>query len=327
MRAKYAAVALVAVMAGASAIRAGAIDSDSSAIHLKAAPGATARAKQMLVQAAPQNGPSPLSKTPKPRTKFNWQATSGNPSVAPFKWAGLLQIPTLKDPNIFTQCTAQFITDTVILTAAHCLQDPGTPKGPWPNPSSGTFMLQYQNGDASKTFKIVCGAANPLWAKELTSWSGVEHDFAMVLVDGTSPTGHISYALDWRGKYDYAFRIGYPQDILSGSFIEFAPGIVFPGNSIPFAETTKAGGPPQLSNAVVQWGPITDATHGMSGGAWIANLDEGEGFGKNVLIAVTSSGPQEPNSEIPIFPGGTWAAYLTAAEFNPLLNFVSNGCK
>jgi hypothetical protein len=25
--------------------------------------------------------------------------------------------------------------------------------------------------------------------------------------------------------------------------------------------------------------------------------------------------------------GGTFAAYLKAAEFNPLLTFVSNGCK
>jgi hypothetical protein len=27
------------------------------------------------------------------------------------------------------------------------------------------------------------------------------------------------------------------------------------------------------------------------------------------------------------YPGGEFAAYLTAAEFDPLLTFVSNGCK
>jgi aldehyde:ferredoxin oxidoreductase len=29
----------------------------------------------------------------------------------------------------------------------------------------------------------------------------------------------------------------------------------------------------------------------------------------------------------PAFPGGAFAAYLKAAEFNPLLKLVTNGCK
>jgi len=311
MRIVWAVVALIALIAGATGIRA------SVTLGVSAPP----------VQAKRFGSTFQLVQAKKPLTKFNWKATSGNPSVAPFKWAGLLQIPTLKDPKIFVQCTAQFITDNVVLTAGHCLQDPATPNGPFPDPAAGTFTLQFQNGDGSKTFKIVCGATNPLWTQQLAGWNGVEHDYAMLLVDGTSPTGHISYALDWKSNYQYAFRIGYPQDILSGSFIEFAPGIVFFGDELPFAVTTKIGGPPELPNAVVQWGPITDATHGMSGGAWIVNMSDDEAAGKNVLIAVTSSGPQEPDSQIPIYPGGTWAAYLRAAEFNPLLQFVSNGCK
>ena len=64
---------------------------------------------------------------------------------------------------------------------------------------------------------------------------------------------------------------------------------------------------------------------GTSGGAWVANLI-GEGPDEYFLIAVSSFSPINSYNS-PVFPGGTFAAYLTAAEFNPLLTFVSNGCK
>jgi hypothetical protein len=49
------------------------------------------------------------------------------------------------------------------------------------------------------------------------------------------------------------------------------------------------------------------------------------GANNNILIAVTSFGADYQGTNP--FPGGTFAAYLTAAEFNPLLASVSNGCK
>ena len=84
-----------------------------------------------------------------------------------------------------------------------------------------------------------------------------------------------------------------------------------------------------LPNLAVQWGPITDATHGMSGGAWVVNMSGTEADGKNVLVAVTSGAPPGPQrlGNTQQYPGGTFAAYLTAAEFNPLLSFVSGGCQ
>jgi hypothetical protein len=261
------------------------------------------------------------------------EATTGNPSQAPFKWAGLLVVPspTQKDPNSITMCTAEFITPSVLLTAGHCLKDLLTnPAGPWPDPTNGAFWLQYQN-DSGTTFKIVCAATNPLWTlpsnyasmssaqQEAAQVVALQHDFAMILVEGTSPTGVMPYALDWKGKAAYAHRIGYPVDILDAAIVQEVPGFVFFADAIPMGHWSSP-------NLVVQWGPVTDATNGMSGGAWVVNPSSTEGPNNNILIAVTSFSALEPDGS-PVFPGGTFAAYLTANEFNPLLTSVQNGCK
>ena len=76
-----------------------------------------------------------------------------------------------------------------------------------------------------------------------------------------------------------------------------------------------------MANEIVQWGPSVDETQGMSGGAWIANFDTtGKAANANTLFAVSSYASSS-------FPGASFAAYLTADEFNPLLKSVSNGCK
>jgi hypothetical protein len=147
------------------------------------------------------------------------------------------------------------------------------------------------------------------------------HDFAMVLVDRDSPTGVIPYALDWKGaKVAHASIVGYPANILDGQIVQAVPGIVFFADAVPFGEESEP-------NLVVHWGQLTDATQGMSGGAWVVDRDANEGANHNILIAVTSFGPVNLRYNAPIYPGASFAAYLTAAEFNPLLNYVRNGCK
>jgi hypothetical protein len=255
-------------------------------------------------------------------------ASTGNPSVAPLKWVGMLinPTPTQKNPNLASTCTGQFIKPNIVLTAAHCIKDlPDNPTGPWYDLSKQVFVLQFQNGEGSHTFKTVCAATAPQWTlpsdyKTLTPAkqgpamrAASEHDFALVLVDGNSTTGVMPYLLDWKGKITHAVRVGYAADILNGEIVQQAYGIVFSSDAIPmFAES-----PPNL---VVHWQSITDLTEGTSGGAWIANYSSTEDPDKNQLVAVTSF----RNSN---YPGAVLGAYLTAAEFNPLLQFVANGCK
>lgn len=258
----------------------------------------------------------------------NQPTSTGNPTVAPQKWVGRLvtPAPTAQHPNEVSECTAQFIAPNVLLTAAHCLRDlPDNPTGPWYDLTNQIFQLQYQAGVASQTFKTVCGAVNPQWTLP-SNFSAMntaqkndaiavasQHDYAMILVNGNSPTGTMPYMLDWKGKVNEVVRVGYAGDILDEEVVQRSPGIVFFANDIPLFDASTP-------NLVVQWQSLTDFTNGSSGGAWVANYNSTEGANNNKLIAVTSFG----NSS---YPGATFAAYLTAAEFNPLLANVQGGCK
>jgi hypothetical protein len=336
MRAVYAAVACIATACHAGDLRADAIDAIPS--RAESPSMGSAAVPQLLPGAAGVREKSESRETPvrlaqvgpstAPIEKF-----SGNPSLAPFKWVGLLSIPspTKQYPNETLDCTAQFIAPRVLLTAGHCVKElPADPAGSPLDVTKGTFLLQFQNGRGT-AFKIVCAAANPLWElpsnyasmtaaeKAAAETVAFQHDFAMILVDRASPDGVMPYALDWKGKADYAYRIGYPANILDAEIVQATPGIVFFSDAIPLGSDSSP-------NLVVQWGPVTDATQGMSGGAWVVNPNSTEGGNNNILIAVTSFSPVT-GYNAPAFPGGAFAAYLKAVEFDPLLKLVANGCK
>jgi hypothetical protein len=331
MRTTYGVVAFLAVIAALGGIRA----NGAATIAAGTDPSGTGAARLVAPSALGMRpaGSSGVS-VPKPRPnvvriaqKADTRST-GNPSVAPLKWAGMLvnPTPTKTSPNAVEECTAEFIKPNVLLTAGHCVKDiVDTPTGPFYDLTKQYFLLQYQNGESSMRFKTVCAATNPKWTvpsnykslkpadQDAAFLAAAEHDFAMILVDGMSPTGVMPYQLDWKGKWVDATRVGYASDILNGKVIQRADGIVFFAQQIPMFATLHPG-------IVVHWQQITDLTNGTSGGAWIANFTDKEADGNNVLIAVTSFN----NSD---YPGAEMAAYLTAAEFNPLLQYVSNGCK
>ncbi len=328
MRAAYISVALLTLVAGGTLGRASGSADYAGAPALMAPPINAGRTFAPPNPRAPLVRLAQVGKSTAPET-----LTTGDPSTAPFKWAGMVEFHEAKDPpgTSHPLCTGQFIAPTVVLTAAHCLNDPDDGVI---DPKTMTFWLQYQNGQATKIFNVSCGLTNPHWAlPELATWKKMSnddqdavldkifpHDFAMLLVDGgSSPTGTIPVALDWKGKYSYADRIGYPENILGGRVIQKVGGVVFFADSIPLRDNA-------LPNEIVQWGPVTDATQGMSGGAWVANRDTTRKTYDPVLIAVTSYSPVNKYNE-PVYPGGTFAAYLTAAEFDPLLQSVQNGCK
>ena len=122
MRIAYGVIALIAVAVWGRSTQAnvlGSPDVDPPAVG--------ARIGQTL--SGPEN-----NYTPKPEKKDSRlaqhiavdprEASSGNPALVPLIWVGALVIPNPmpKAPNAITVATAEFITSTVLLTAAHCLE-------------------------------------------------------------------------------------------------------------------------------------------------------------------------------------------------------------
>lgn len=331
MRVIYLAVALIAVVAGAGTIRANVGGADARSADpqdvLLGRNGLRATlAGERTADFGKSSGRTRLRQNGLRVAEVTSPANTGNPSLPPLKWVGMLKNPTpTKDqPGLYQYCTGQFITPNVVLTAGHCIKDlPDNPATTGYDLSKQSFSLQYQNGQSSQVFKTICAATPAQYAlpANFKSLSGqqqnlamlglIQHDIGMILVNGTSPTGVMPYALDWKGKVTEAFAVGYVGDILDGEIVQQTPGYVFFADAIPIL-------PQSFPNMILHWSPLTDFL--SDGGAWIVNASTAEGSNNNILVAVTSLA-------LTAYPGSETAAYLTAAEFNPLLKFVSNGCK
>src|ERR1700733_7152366 len=161
MRIFYFAIACIAGVAGVSAIQADVVGSGPARNN----PFAAAPTIPRDVILAP-NG-LPIQRRDAVRlAQIARPVSTGNPSVAPLKWVGMLinPTPTQSSPNAVVECTGQFIKPNVVLTPGHCLKDlPCNPTGPWPDLTKQYFILQYQNGEGSHTCKTKCGAASPQW--------------------------------------------------------------------------------------------------------------------------------------------------------------------
>jgi V8-like Glu-specific endopeptidase len=280
--------------------------------------------------AAPVNGDATRlaqNQKPSPNSKptVNVHAT-GNPSVAPLKWVGLVM--TQLSQNEEEYCTGQFIAPRIVLTAGHCVKD--IDKNTWNDVSAMSFILQFQNGEGSHAYKIVCAATLNSYGhpanyagmtadqKSVADMTTHESDFAMMLVDADSQTGTMAWQGDWKGKYLGATRIGYPGDILNGEIIQQSHGIIFFADSIPIF--TSNGNQLSFPNIVVHWEGNTKLTQGSSGGAWIANFDSAESAQNNIALSVSAF-------TVKGFPGAMFGPYLTADQMNSLMKFTQAGCQ
>jgi Trypsin len=245
-------------------------------------------------------------------------SATGNPTIAPLKWAGLVLNYEAheKDGKKYGRaCTGQFISPRVVLTAAHCVQDIDT--GGWYDLQKMYFLAQYQNNTFSRSYRAVCASRfDGWWPPQLRSQDPEEKnrarqsrwqwDYAMILVDRDSATGHYkNWVVDWQGKYEIggATATGYPAAMLGGQIIQIAHGKIFILN---------------LPNVVALRHNHAGLTQGSSGGAWVANFNQQEDAQHNIIITVTSF--VTPNQS-----GVSFGPYLTSA-FYRLLDYVSKGC-
>lgn len=238
---------------------------------------------------------------------------AGNPAVAPLKWVGLL-VFEMSDGKTGA-CTAQFISSRIILTAAHCVQDNVT--GKWYDKDKMYFLLQYQNRAFSRRYRPVCLTMPRGWApakkqgetdedRARALQDAYQYDYAMLLLDGESLTGHFKWATDWYPSYTRAVKIGYPGAIASGQIVQRDPG------SLGFRA--------DMPNVVMLQHDNPNITQGTSGGAWIANFNVVEGPENNIIVGLTSFGfPSK-------WPGTTFGPYFMKDRLGQIFDYVSKGC-
>jgi hypothetical protein len=227
----------------------------------------------------------------------------GNPAIAPLKWAGLLVNTDAfeKDGKKWSvNCTGQFITERVVLTAAHCIQNDET--GAFFDLNKMYFLLQYQYNEFSQAYRPICASRFDGWRS-----SGNAHlqwDYAMILMDGPSLTGYYNVAVDWQGKFSGATATGYPGALLGGTVIERAHGELLSISDVPNEFALKHG--------------QAKFTQGSSGGAWVANFNSKVDADHNIIVSVSSIVVRDK-------PGLSFGPYLTS-DFKQLLEYVGNGC-
>ena len=218
---------------------------------------------------------------------------SGDVRQKPLIWAGKLFFGN------GSYCSAQFITDQVILTAAHCVRSGKTGRFY----DHFLFALQYNDGKWSNRYGTRCAATHNGYIDpgvkndELITDKQAPWDYAMLLIAGNTTTGHFGYQWGWNGQYRSAVRIGYPSGLIRGQVIQVDRGPL-----------SIRGGVVELQHGV------RANPHGSSGGAWIGDYNGGD----HAISVVSFSQDNRP--------GVAFGPYFRA-PFKDLLNYTQRGCR
>lgn len=250
-------------------------------------------------QPAPEETPEQDNRAaPDPGKSLNrgsYERASGDPNSIPLRWAGKLYY---RQPDGDYSCSGQFITNNVVLTAAHCVQDEDNGR----YYRDFRFELQYHRGRSVRRFDWECVATKAGWANagdQRWRW-----DYAMLLVRSASPAGHFGWHYGWRDEYREAPKIGYPAGILNGEVIQIDRGPLFFPSELSGLVGLRHGNPKN--------------TGGSSGGGWIGNFTHADRADANYVISVESHWRGDPSiSYGPRFD----------AEFESLLDYTERGCR
>jgi hypothetical protein len=232
-------------------------------------------------------GPAPSTALP--------SSVSGNVTTRPLYWAGKL---VYAKPAGTSYCSAQFIAPGILLTAAHCVRDDNT--GAWF--TNFLYAHRYQLGKSARNLGTECAASYEGWlAKDDSKWAW---DYAMIKVRGGIDLGHFGTQWGWRGQYNTAPKIGYPQDIERGEVIQ-----------VDFGKLIKGREPGIVG--LVHNNPRNQ--EGSSGGAWIGNYDTSENSESNYVISVTSHYVGDDRSS-------SFGPYWDE-NFESLMAYTRRGCR
>ncbi|MCK1623187.1 trypsin-like peptidase domain-containing protein [Bradyrhizobium sp. 160] len=209
----------------------------------------------------------------------------------PFQHAGKLFF-TLGGSSY--SCTAEYTGDpTVVLTAAHCVRDMNN--GAWA--TNVLFVQRYAAGGGRRT-TARCMATWPEWVTG--GGNRWPHDYAFVLMNQPSDTGHLGMKTNWR--YSSLHSIGYPGAMENGQYMQLVRG------------STST-----VSNIVELTHGQANFTFGASGGSMIGDLS---GNGTGPYNYATSVNSHIYKSR----PGRLYGPYFTNRTAD-LFRFVRNGCR
>lgn len=265
----------------------------------------------------------------------------------PYRTIGRL---TFQDGSFSFTCSASLIRRSVIVTAAHCIQNFGSGRDTF---ERWTFTPAFYDGNApygSWNWAVMVRPSS--WANGTDTGSGAarNNDLAVIALGKNSSNQFIGDITGWLtyGWNNYSFvshprtgnlavaalsALGYPGLLDQGRIMQRTDG--------PSYLTTISG-----ADQIYQGSTFTG---GSSGGPWIANFkyedpvfSSGAGPGdapvNNVIVGVTSWGAADPNtpkdnyssqfgqnSEYPNASYGTYGAGNIGSLLNTLCSFVSGG--
>lgn len=254
---------------------------------------------------------------------------AGNPVSIPLRWSGYWLTQVDKG---YEACTAQFITNRIVLLAAHCVRDQDTGRYYDPQNRNTIFLLQYQNDSFSKLYRPLCKFVFNDWIVPLgpgedpnkpdtmnaerrkaylqaknNAW---QFDFALVYLDADSITGH--YNLHVNERWDGATSTGYPHNMMGGAVIQRISGDILPAADVAFSEG-------KIPNEQVLWHGNRDYTQGSSGGAWVVNFSSEEGPNTNIIVGLNSFDASDK-------PGASFGPFFND-NFTALLKFTEARCQ
>jgi V8-like Glu-specific endopeptidase len=264
----------------------------------------------------------------------------------PYRSVGRLNF---KEKGKWTHCSASLILRSVIITAAHCIQDFGHRTYTF---SNWTFVPAYFRNSSKSEPIIPYGSwvwkeyVRPAsWADGTDTRSGgaTNNDLAVILLEKDAEGQFLGDRTGWL-RYGQTDNYFVNSKRTGNLWTAALTTLGYPGESDNGTIQQRCDGPNYMTsiNGVLQIYQGTDFTGGSSGGPWIANFgyqapkfSEGVHPGQkslsNVVIGVTSWSYGEPgpqydmyssrfgkNKEYPKDSYGTFGAGNIAALLNAL---------
>lgn len=231
----------------------------------------------------------------------------------PYRAIGRLNF---KEKGDWTHCSASLILKSVIVTAAHCIQDYGTGNKTF---SNWTFVPGYfYNKNSGKDPVIPYGS----WVYEAyvrpASWangtdtgkdSARNNDLVVILLAKDDDDNFLGDKIGWL-KYGLSINYFISSKRTGDLYTAALTTLGYPGKSDNGSIQQRCDGPSYLTtiDEAAQIYQGSDFTGGSSGGPWIANfgyqepqfskgVEPGKSARTNVVIGVTSWGDGKPGPE------------------------------